>query len=821
MSYARPLFSTNTGNGSGSGAQGSTGADGQAGGNGGLPLYLNWSQQSPANTSYEYLSSQQTSGAGNQQSYPPVPPLPTQTFLTDISVVGSRTFPGGIYTLNLFALTDGTPVNISYTLDLVDASNPSTVITNITSSIQISLSSITISSISIPSAGIPFTLTTGQQLLLTINITGNGTLYINYQYNTGSNGYSFLQTTFTPPGVTGPQGATGATGAQGATGATGAQGATGATGAQGTTGATGAQGAQGATGATGAQGTTGAQGSTGAQGTTGAQGLVGGTGAGGALGYFGSFYGNTGITPPAGLTGLLYVNQTDINNGVVLVTPATGEFTIQNPGVYNIQFSAQISKIGGGKHNILIWLNNSSGSISWTNTEVDLVGGSNEREVAAWNWFYEVTNPSGETLSLGYQVDSTNVIIVADNTTTPEIPSVILTVQQVMYTQLGPTGAQGAIGDSYWTLSGNNLYPTTISNNVGIGTTGPNFTLDVSGNFGTTMDASINSITVGRGGGNVSTNTAIGFQSLQSNTTGGVNNTAIGYQSLYSNQTGNFNVGIGYQSLYTNIAGSTNVAIGSSALLKNTASNNTAIGYTALTNNTGGQYNIGIGLGPLFRNTTGERNIGIGEYALQNITIGGHNSAIGVFAGTDLSGNSSYNTFLGEETNVDSSLNIYTQSTAIGHAAIIDASYQMVFGTSQEKIKIPGTYVGIGGVYNPTSIYALDVSGNGNFSQELYATGYNISSDYRIKENIINLDETFTIDNLRPVTYKNIKIEKQDIGLIAHELQEVYPFLVTGEKDGENLQSVNYNGIIGILIKEIQDLKKDVKIIKEEIKNKI
>jgi hypothetical protein len=49
----------------------------------------------------------------------------------------------------------------------------------------------------------------------------------------------------------------------------------------------------------------------------------------------------------------------------------------------------------------------------------------------------------------------------------------------------------------------------------------------------------------------------------------------------------------------------------------------------------------------------------------------------------------------------------------------------------------------------------------------------------------------------------------------------VYPFLVTGEKDGENLQSVNYNGIIGILIKEIQDLKKDVKIIKEEIKNKI
>jgi hypothetical protein len=79
------------------------------------------------------------------------------------------------------------------------------------------------------------------------------------------------------------------------------------------------------------------------------------------------------------------------------------------------------------------------------------------------------------------------------------------------------------------------------------------------------------------------------------------------------------------------------------------------------------------------------------------------------------------------------------------------------------------------------------------------------------------LDETFTIDNLKPVTYLNNKTEKQDIGLIAHELQEVYPFLVTGEKDGENLQSVNYTGLIAILIKEIQELKKEVNVLKNHI----
>ena len=95
----------------------------------------------------------------------------------------------------------------------------------------------------------------------------------------------------------------------------------------------------------------------------------------------------------------------------------------------------------------------------------------------------------------------------------------------------------------------------------------------------------------------------------------------------------------------------------------------------------------------------------------------------------------------------------------------------------------------------------------------IYADSFNSTSDYRIKENIMNLNETHTIDQLRPVKYFNTKLKKQDIGLIANELQEVYPFLVTGQKDGDELQTVNYNGIICILIKEIQQLKKRVQIL--------
>jgi hypothetical protein len=91
------------------------------------------------------------------------------------------------------------------------------------------------------------------------------------------------------------------------------------------------------------------------------------------------------------------------------------------------------------------------------------------------------------------------------------------------------------------------------------------------------------------------------------------------------------------------------------------------------------------------------------------------------------------------------------------------------------------------------------------------AVSFNATSDYRIKENIIPLNETHIIDKLNPVTYMNLKSGKQDIGLIAHELQEVYPELVTGTKDGEDMQSVNYTGLIPILIKEIQNLKERVK----------
>ena len=82
-------------------------------------------------------------------------------------------------------------------------------------------------------------------------------------------------------------------------------------------------------------------------------------------------------------------------------------------------------------------------------------------------------------------------------------------------------------------------------------------------------------------------------------------------------------------------------------------------------------------------------------------------------------------------------------------------------------------------------------------------------SDYRIKTNVAKLDNTFTVDNLRPVKYFQTLLNKKQYGLIAHELQQYYPDLVIGEKDAPDLQRVNYTGLIAILINEIIRLERE------------
>jgi trimeric autotransporter adhesin len=111
-------------------------------------------------------------------------------------------------------------------------------------------------------------------------------------------------------------------------------------------------------------------------------------------------------------------------------------------------------------------------------------------------------------------------------------------------------------------------------------------------------DLQVNGVTVGRGKGNIVSNTANGVNALVYNTTG-ANNTATGLNALRANTTGYGNTASGSSALYQNTTGS----------------NNTASGYAVLFQNTTGSENTAIGQGALFSNNTGSNNTAIGNQA--------------------------------------------------------------------------------------------------------------------------------------------------------------------------------------------------------------
>lgn len=134
---------------------------------------------------------------------------------------------------------------------------------------------------------------------------------------------------------------------------------------------------------------------------------------------------------------------------------------------------------------------------------------------------------------------------------------------------------------------------TALNNDLALKATlaSPTFT----GTLTTANDAVINSVKVGKGGGNISSNTALGNNAGQSNTTGN-NNTSIGVSAGFNTQSGQLNTAIGSQAMVNNVGGSSCVAVGVNALLNQVALvDNTAIGVGALSDNT--LYNNVGGLG--------------------------------------------------------------------------------------------------------------------------------------------------------------------------------------------------------------------------------
>ncbi|OGH16339.1 MAG: hypothetical protein A3C30_03100 [Candidatus Levybacteria bacterium RIFCSPHIGHO2_02_FULL_40_18] len=196
------------------------------------------------------------------------------------------------------------------------------------------------------------------------------------------------------------------------------------------------------------------------------------------------------------------------------------------------------------------------------------------------------------------------------------------------------------MGQNKFRQDNNHFFWDRINNRLGIGTSSPTATLDVSGNakvssLTTSSDATINTLTVGLGGGSVTTNATVGKNALLNNTTG-ARNTAVGYEALLLSN-GFDNTAVGYQALgesITSTGSDENTAVGAFALGSNTTGRfNSALGGHALLFNETGDSNTAVGLSSLGGNTSGSSNIGIGLYALTANTTGSNNIAIGERAG--------------------------------------------------------------------------------------------------------------------------------------------------------------------------------------------
>ena len=147
----------------------------------------------------------------------------------------------------------------------------------------------------------------------------------------------------------------------------------------------------------------------------------------------GSFYDTTTQTNPvADAVNLMQINSVyDSADGTqYAIKKDTTKIYVTQTGVYNIQFSAQLDKTGGGASAVYIWIRVNGQNVSNSATKV-VIDGPNSEIVAAWNWV--LTLAANDYIELAWESPDTNVVLAAVAATgnIPEIPSVIITVTWV------------------------------------------------------------------------------------------------------------------------------------------------------------------------------------------------------------------------------------------------------------------------------------------------------------------------------------------------------------------------------------------------------
>jgi len=309
---------------------------------------------------------------------------------------------------------------------------------------------------------------------------------------------------------------------------------------------------------------------------------------------------------------------------------------------------------------------------------------------------------------------------------------------------------------------------------------------------------------------NTNDNTALGFSALSASTSDA--NVAIGTYALNSNTTGNSNVSVGRSALLSDTTGSNNTGLGRDALRSNTtANNNTAVGYQSLYSNTTGSVNVAIGFSAGKSNTTGSSSVIVGDEAgftnttsVSNVYVGrqsgyyatgGENTFVGNSAGVFVSSGQK-NTILGRYSGDQGGLDIRTSSNNIVLSLVCLINN------------------GSNGTYQPF-VFENGGTNRGSIQTTTSGTSYFTSSDYRMKENVVDLTgATARLNQLAPKRFNFIGDDSNPTvdGFLAHEAQTVVPEAVSGahnevDADGNPVyQQIDQSKLVPLLVATIQEL---------------
>jgi hypothetical protein len=96
---------------------------------------------------------------------------------------------------------------------------------------------------------------------------------------------------------------------------------------------------------------------------------------------------------------------------------------------------------------------------------------------------------------------------------------------------------------------------------------------------------------------------------------------------------------------------------------------------------------------------------------------------------------------------------------------------------------------------------------------------YHTSSDYRLKENIVDITDGISrVKQLKPRKY-NFKTEPGEKidGFIAHEVSPVIPEAVAGEKDGDVMQSLAYEKLTPLLAAALKEAIAKIEVLETKV----